>query len=104
VISQLVLIEPHTHYQLHFAARTAELVSGGLPRVLVIDTGNQQVLAQSPEFPRETNNSWQEFTIDLNSGESTTAVQITLQRERCSKSPCPIFGRLWLDNFSLQKL
>ena len=104
VISQLVLIEPHTHYQLHFAARTAELVSGGPPRVLVIDAGNQQVLGQSAEFSPETNNSWQEFTIDLNSGESTTAVQITLQRERCSKSPCPIFGRLWLDNFSLQKL
>jgi len=104
VISQLVLIEPHSHYQLHFAARTAALVSGGLPRVLVIDASNQHVLAQSPDFPQETNNSWQNFTIDLNSSESTTAVQITLQRERCSKSPCPIFGRLWLDNFSLLKL
>ena len=104
VISQLVLIEPHSHYQLHFAARTAELVSGGLPRVLVIDAGDQHVLGQSPEFPQETNNSWQDFTIDFNSGESTTAVQIALQRESCSKSPCPIFGRLWLDNFSLSKL
>jgi hypothetical protein len=72
--------------------------------VLVIDAGNQQVLGQSAEFSPETNNSWQDFTIDLNSGASTSAVQITLQREKCSKSPCPIFGRLWLDNFSLQKL
>jgi tetratricopeptide (TPR) repeat protein len=31
-------------------------------------------------------------------------IQIILQRERCSRTPCPIFGRLWLDNFSLQKL
>jgi Flp pilus assembly protein TadD len=103
VISQLVLVAPHSHYQLQFAARTAALVSGGLPLVLVIDAGNQQVLGQSLEFPEETNNIWHDFIIGFNSSESTSAVQITLQRE-CSKSPCPIFGRLWLDNFSLLKL
>ena len=102
VIAQLVLVEPHTHYQLRFAARTEEIVSGGLPGVVVIDAGNQQVLGQSGAFP-QTSNGWRDYAIDFDSGEGTEAVQIAMQRERCSRSPCPIFGRLWLDSFSLVK-
>jgi Flp pilus assembly protein TadD len=102
VIAQLVLVEPHTHYQLRFAARTEEIVSGGLPGVVVIDSGNQQVLGQSGAFP-QASNGWRDDAIEFDTGEGTEAVQITVQRQRCSRSPCPIFGRLWLDNFSLRK-
>ncbi|MDX6289252.1 MAG: hypothetical protein QOH42_1051, partial [Blastocatellia bacterium] len=37
-------------------------------------------------------------------GPTATAVYVALERQPCDKSPCPIFGRLWLDNFSLQKV
>ena len=103
VIAQLVLVEPHTHYQLRFAARTEEVVSGGLPGVVVIDAGNLQVLGQSGAFP-QASNGWRDYTIEFESGAGTEAVRISVQRDRCSRSPCPIFGRLWLDNFSLRKL
>ena len=103
IISQLVLVEPNNRYQLHFAARTESIVSGGLPRVAVVDAGNQEILGQTNAFP-ETANNWQDYTIDFNSKETTSAIRISLQRESCSKSPCPIFGRLWLDNFSFLKL
>jgi hypothetical protein len=103
VISQLVLVEPHTHYQLRFAVRMEGIVSGGLPRVTVIDGSNNYVLGQSDELPPATN-GWRDYVIDFNSGESATAVQISLQRQLCSSPTCPIFGRLWLDNVWLQKL
>ncbi|HEV7397339.1 MAG TPA: hypothetical protein VGN86_12580 [Pyrinomonadaceae bacterium] len=100
VISQLVLIEPRAHYQLHFAARTEELVSGGLPYVILTDASTQQMLGQTAAFPSSSNN-WLDQTIDFTAPERAMAVQITLRREPSSKTPCPAFGRLWLDNFWL---
>ena len=103
IISQLVLVEPNNRYQLHFAARTESIVSGGLPLVAVVDAGNKEILGQTNAFPESVSN-WQDYSIDFNSKETTSAILISLQRQRCSESPCPIFGRLWLDNFSLKKL
>src|SRR5882672_9424610 len=102
VIYQLVLVDPGTRYQLRFAVRSDGLVSGGLPLVIVMDAGDNKVLGQSDRFP--TTDGWREYTFDFVVGPSASAVRIALQREPCNKSPCPIFGRLWLDNFSLHKL
>lgn len=102
-ISQLVLIEPKTHYQLRFSCRTEGIVSGGLPNIFVLDGHDNKVLGQSGALPATTE-GWRDTTIDFISGESAGAVQITLQRDRCARSPCPIFGRLWLDGFSLKKM
>src|SRR6266404_1295597 len=103
IISEIVLIEPATHYRLRFAARSEGLVSGGLPLLAVIDAEADKILKESEQFPKATE-GWREYTIDFDSGPSASAIQITLRRQPCDKSPCPIFGRLWLDNFSLQKL
>ena len=102
IISQLVLIEAKTNYQLRVAFQTEGVVSGGPPSVSVIDPQNNNVLGQSGALP-PTTDGWREAQIDFSSGESTAAVEIALRRERCAKSPCPIFGKLWLDGFSLQK-
>jgi hypothetical protein len=102
IISQLVLVDSGVHYQLHFAAKSEGLVSGGLPLVIVMDAGDNKVLGQSDRFP--TTDGWREYTFDFVVGPSAGAIRIELQRQACSKSPCPIFGRLWLDNFLLQRL
>ena len=102
VIYQLVLVDPGARYQLRFAVRSDGLVSGGLPLIIVMDAGNNKVLGQSDKFP--TTDGWREYIFDFVVGPSASAVQIALQREACNKSPCPIFGRLWLDNFLLQRL
>ncbi|MBC8030508.1 MAG: hypothetical protein H7Z16_10395 [Pyrinomonadaceae bacterium] len=102
VVSQLVMAAPQTRYQLRFAARTQEIVSGGLPGVVVADAGTGQVLGQSGALP-QTSGGWRDYQTDFTTADSTEAIQIKLQRGACG-APCPIFGRLWLDNFSLQKL
>jgi hypothetical protein len=102
VISQLVLVEPHTRYQLRFAARTESIVSGGLPRIVINDGTSNNMLGQSAELP-QTTGSWRDYAVDFDSGDSV-AVRIGLQRQPCSAPACPIFGRLWLDNVWLQKL
>jgi Flp pilus assembly protein TadD len=102
VISQLLLIEPGAQYQLHFAVRTEEIVSGGLPELIVTDAGTSLVMGRSAALPLQTS-GWQFVTVDFSATGSTAAIQIILHRQPCSTSPCPIFGHLWLDAFSLQK-
>ena len=102
VISQLILVQPLTRYRLQFSTRSENLVSAGLPIVVVIDANTGMVLGKSVQFAR-TASQWQDYTVDFTSGSSTTTIQVGLQREGCT-SPCPIFGRAWLDAFWLRKL
>ena len=103
IISQLILVEPRAHYELRFAARTEGIVSGGLPYVVVFDAGSNNVLGQTSAFT-EAKTNWQDYVIDFQVGENTSTVQLALRRQPCSSSSCPVFGHLWLDNVSLQKL
>lgn len=102
IISQLVLVDPGSHYQLRFAVRSEGLVSGGLPLVVVVDATDNKVLRQSDKF--QTTDGWREYTLNFDVGPTANAVRIELQRQPCSTPPCPIFGRLWLDDFLLQRL
>jgi tetratricopeptide (TPR) repeat protein len=105
VISQLVLVEPNTRYGLTFAVRSHELMTIGLPIVTVSDasTDNGSFFAQSKPLPQGTSN-WQDYALEFTTAANTTAVHIAVRREKCQTQPCAILGRLWLDNFQLEKL
>lgn len=104
VVSQLVLVQANTRYQLHFEVRTEEIVTGGLPLIVVMDvSGNvPHLLASSAALPAGTN-GWQPLTLEFATGDTTRTVLISLQRQSCPTLPCPIFGRLWLDTFTLER-
>jgi tetratricopeptide (TPR) repeat protein len=103
VVSQLVLVEPNARYRLRFAARSEQLVSGG-PPILTVTEGVDEArrLAESAPLPLDTS-GWQVYALDFAAGNDTRAVSVALRRQGCSGGPCPIFGRLWLDDFSLLK-
>lgn len=105
LISQLILVEPGARYRLRFAARTEELVTGGLPLITITDSSgtDAQLLAHSDPLQPKTA-PWQDYTLEFAAGQGTRAVLITLQRQSCTSSPCPVFGSLWLDDFSIEKL
>jgi tetratricopeptide (TPR) repeat protein len=102
-LSQIIAIEPATHYTLKFFVKTKDLVTGGPPWIALMDATNDQILARSETFPPETN-AWQEMSFEFTTPTATEAVVIRLARENCASSPCPIFGVVWLDDFSLQRL
>jgi tetratricopeptide (TPR) repeat protein len=105
VVSQIVLVEPSARYRLRFAARTDQLVTGGPPLIAITDPGGDESheLARSDLLPPGTT-SWRDYTVEFATGKETRAVRIVLRRQSCSSAPCPIFGSLWLDNFSLERL
>ena len=104
VISQLVLAEPAGRYRINFASRSQDVVTGGPPLLVVGDaSGDLKRLGQSSPLAKGTSD-WQPFSFEFSTGPATRAVMLSLQRESCTTSPCPIFGSVSLDSFSVEQL
>ena len=102
LLSQLVIVEPGRRYRVKFGARTKEMVTGGLPVITVTDAGvEKKQLGESSGIEFD---SWRPVSFDFKTTNTTEAITLGLQRKRCSSDPCPIFGSLWLDNFSIEEL
>lgn len=110
LVYQLVLVKPKSHYCLRFFARTLDLITAGLPRVAVVEAkGNAAESLKRHSVtewssPIRADKSWQEYSVAFKTSEDTQAVFVIITREQCSTSPCPAFGHLWLDDFSIEKL
>lgn len=104
LLSQLVIVKPSTRYRIHFAGRSRDIVTGARPLVLVIDAGeNGPDLAQSSPLDKGTS-GWRTFSIEFTTGAATNAVTVAVKREECPSAPCPIFGSIGLDSFSIEQM
>ncbi len=97
LVYQLIPVESNRRYQLIFIARTEQLMSAGLPVVRVRD--QQVAVAESSAISKGTT-GWTSYSVEFESGERK-AVSIGVERATCNVKPCPIVGKLWLDNFVL---
>ena len=103
IISQVILVQPRTKYRVSFVARTHSLITGGLPVITVTNAIDGSRLAQSQTM-RAGSGSWQRYPIEFTTTDNIEAVTVSVKREACSSSPCPAFGRLWLDSFLIERL
>lgn len=102
IISQLIVVEPSRYYKVNFAARTRNLVTGGLPVVVVNDAASSRRLGESTAL-RPDITDWRTLSFEFQTDSATRAVVLSLQRQGCTTSPCPIFGSIWLDSFSMEE-
>ena len=103
LLSQLLLVEAHKHYEVRFDVRTDNLLTGGLPVIAIYGaTGARKVLGQSTPIGFE-GSAWQSLKFDFRTTDEE-AVELRLQRKPCNNVPCPIFGSLWLDNFAIEEV
>jgi tetratricopeptide (TPR) repeat protein len=101
LVSQTIAVQPDVTYRLSFGVKTKDLATGGPPRIVLTNTTGNQILVKSEPFP-SPNASWQTMTVEFKP--QSKAVVISLRRDNCNSSQCPIFGVVWLDDFLLQKL
>ncbi|HEU4593755.1 MAG TPA: hypothetical protein VFS10_01210 [Pyrinomonadaceae bacterium] len=102
-VSQLVVAEAATRYRLTFFVRTEELKSAASLYTEVLDaTGEGAVLGASPTVPVGTQ-EWQPVTVEFTTGPRTQSVLVRLNRAGCADGVCPIFGKIWYDDFDLQR-
>jgi hypothetical protein len=103
-ISQIVLVNPNTHYRLQLAARTGDVISGGLPIVVVSDAAMPGTTLIASEPLASGTSAWHESVLDFTTGAQTNAVLLSVRRKACATGQCPIFGSLWLDAFFLRAI
>lgn len=103
--TQLVTVEPGARYRLRYAARVENLVSGGPPHVAVLDAGKGErtPVALSAKLEGGTR-GWEDYEVEFVAPEATGAVLVVIRRQPCAQPPCPVFGRVWFDDFSLEKI
>lgn len=100
-MSQVFAVESNRNYIIGFAYKTNEIVTGGTPIVQVIRwDGNSQVVAGETTLLLNSGN-WNRSSISVKSGDATEALEIRLSRKTCPEGICPVFGTIWLDDFSI---
>lgn len=97
---QIVLVEPGKRYKLNFAARTKDLVSGGLPDITVLADPEGPLLASI--ILAEGSRDWKTYTTEFTVPSGHRSLALAIRRKACSSMPCPAFGTAWFDAFSLQ--
>jgi hypothetical protein len=99
--AQTVPVKPKKRYCLSFFVKTEELESLSTPLVELYDAADiKRARAATAPFPTR-DSKWAEYVISLDTVADTEALTIRLLRPPCAESPCPISGRLWLDDFKL---
>ena len=104
-ITQTVIVEPDTQYKLQFYQRTEALVSASNPIVVVSDVIGVDKLTWSAPLPSGTND-WQPVMLTFKTRSREDGLLISFYRNPCGeKDPiCPIFGTVWYDDFTLQRI
>ena len=99
--SQLVLVEPRARYRLSYAVRTEDVKSAATLVVQVTDAAGA-VFAGGPVAPPGTSD-WQQVLVEF-VAPAAEAVTLRVVRVGCADGVCPIFGKVWYDDFNLQRV
>ncbi|MCO6509266.1 MAG: tetratricopeptide repeat protein [Aridibacter famidurans] len=102
LLTQRILVKPNSSYELKAFARTNELVTAGLPFIGVYNGLDNQQLARTQRVESDES-GWVELSVRFDTGKNRT-IFVALARESCAQSPCPVFGELILDDFSLGEI
>lgn len=103
-ISQLVAVEPQTRYRLEYHVRTEDLKGAATLAVDIVDAAQpDRALATSQPLRVGTTDDWQTVALDFATGAQTQAITLRVLSVPCASATCPIFGKVWYDNFNLQR-
>ncbi|HEX8423150.1 MAG TPA: hypothetical protein VF634_07050, partial [Pyrinomonadaceae bacterium] len=104
-ISQLVAVEPQTRYRLEYYVRTEDLKGAATLAVEIVDAAQpERVVVASQPLKVGTTPDWQAVALDFTTGAQAQALTLRVVGLPCPAATCPIFGKVWYDNFNLQRL
>lgn len=101
LISQIVPLANNGNYRLNFSYKTDEMTSGGIP-ILQIILKNPDAENKVEEIEIKNGKSdWIRETVEFQTNDQTEAVEIRLTTKTCGQQICPVFGKLWIDDFKI---
>lgn len=98
-VSQLVVVQPGKKYNFE-AFYKSDLDTNAALKWEIRSASDGKVLASTEAVSAKQN--WTSLMAGFTSDENTEAVVITLAREVCTASLCPISGRIWFDDVTLK--
>jgi hypothetical protein len=103
-LSQTVIVEPGALYRLECYVRTEDLISVNTPILMVQDAVSSTTVVETVPLPSGTND-WQKVTLEFKTNPKHDGITIGFRRAPCGDGQiCPIFGTVWYDDFSLQRI
>lgn len=102
-VAQVLAVEPGARYRLSFFVKTEELRSTATLALLVSEPAAPDApQAGSAPAPQGTQD-WQPVSFEFTAGPKTEAVLVRLVRVPCADGVCPIYGKIWYDDFNLER-
>lgn len=103
-LSQTVIVEPGALYRFECYVRTEDLITSNTPILTIHDAVDNATLAEAVPLPSGTND-WQKVTFEFKTNPKHDGITIGFRRAPCGEGQiCPIFGTVWYDDFSLQRI
>jgi hypothetical protein len=103
-LSQTVIVEPGALYRLECYVRTEDLISVNTPILMIQDAVSSATVVETVPLPSGTND-WQKVTLEFKTNPKHDGITIGFRRAPCADAQiCPIFGTVWYDDFSLQRI
>jgi hypothetical protein len=100
---QAIAVEPSTRYRLTYFVRTDSLNTAASLVTLVTDAASDtNALAASQPVPTGTND-WQQAALEFTTGAKTEGIAVRVVRAGCATGACPAYGKIWYDDFDLQR-
>ncbi|HWS87130.1 MAG TPA: tetratricopeptide repeat protein [Pyrinomonadaceae bacterium] len=102
-VSQVVPVEPGARYRLSFSFKTEEFRSAASLLVFVADAGPPVVPITTSSVAPAGTSDWQRVSFDVAAGPKTEGLLIRITRVPCAEGTCPIYGKIWYDDFHLER-
>jgi tetratricopeptide (TPR) repeat protein len=97
-VSQSVAVESNRKYVFEIFYKS-ELKTSATVKWEIVDAADGKVLASTEAIA--ANADWTSLKTEFTALETTEAVTIRLVRVSCNSTLCPISGKIWFDDFSL---
>ena len=99
-VSQTLVVAPERNYTFQVFYRS-DLKASGTLKWEIADAVSGRVLASTEAVRAQAD--WTPLTAKFTTASETEAIIVRLVRESCATPVCPISGKIWFDDFSLEK-
>lgn len=102
-VTQVVAVEPGARYRLGFFVKTDELRSAATLALMVSEPASPDTPLAASAPAAQGTQDWQPVSFEFTTGPKTEAVLVRVVRVPCAEGACPIYGKIWYDDFNLER-
>jgi hypothetical protein len=102
-VAQVLAVEPGARYRLSFWVKTDELRSTATLAVVASEPASPDAPFAASAPAAQGTQDWQQASFEFTAGPKTEAVLVRVVRVLCAEGVCPIYGKIWYDDFNLER-